>query len=55
MITGLAFTAVPLFPEAGTGTASASATPSLPAKGRYCDSSPRVTYGQQDRGDALDR
>ncbi|MEU8936230.1 DUF4232 domain-containing protein [Streptomyces sp. NPDC048409] len=32
----------------------ASATPSLPAKGMYYDSSLQVTYWQQDRGDALD-
>ncbi|MEV6761102.1 DUF4232 domain-containing protein [Streptomyces sp. NPDC051105] len=32
----------------------ASATPSLPAKGVYYDSSLRVTYWQQDRNDALD-
>ncbi|MGW1879414.1 DUF4232 domain-containing protein [Streptomyces sp. NPDC001975] len=31
----------------------ASATPSLPAKGVYYDSSLRVTYWQQDRNDAL--
>ncbi|MFD3588918.1 DUF4232 domain-containing protein [Streptomyces sp. NPDC058683] len=31
----------------------ASATPSLPAKGMYYDSSLRVTYWQQDRDDAL--
>ncbi|MFJ3778328.1 DUF4232 domain-containing protein [Streptomyces sp. NPDC090075] len=32
----------------------ASATPPLPAKGVYYDSSLRVTYWQQDRSDALD-
>ncbi|MEU9387183.1 DUF4232 domain-containing protein [Streptomyces sp. NPDC048279] len=32
----------------------APATPSLPAKGVYYDSSLRVTYWQQDRNDALD-
>ncbi|MEV7321704.1 DUF4232 domain-containing protein [Streptomyces sp. NPDC093970] len=35
-------------------TGGASATPSLPAKGVYYDSSLRVTYWQQDRNDALD-
>ncbi|MEU2625395.1 DUF4232 domain-containing protein [Streptomyces sp. NPDC007157] len=37
-------------PNSGGG---ASATPSLPAKGVYYDSSLRVTYWQQDRDDAL--
>ncbi|WP_333761532.1 hypothetical protein [Streptomyces sp. IBSBF 2390] len=30
-----------------------AATPSLPAKGVHCDSSPQVTYWQQNREDAL--
>ncbi|MFD8376635.1 hypothetical protein ACFV2Z_38810 [Streptomyces sp. NPDC059688] len=35
------------------GDGGPAATPSLPAKGVHCDSSPQVTYWQQNREDAL--